>query len=48
MKQEDNIKLLKILFEEGEIAITDNNNMLEFLEFLNQETIKQNTKKRGV
>ena len=45
MKQEDNIKLLKILFEEGEIAITDNNNMLEFLEFLNQEYINNN--KRG-
>lgn len=46
--EEKNIRLLKILFEEGEIAITDNNNMLEFLEFLNQETIKQNTKKRRV
>lgn len=46
--EEKNIRLLKILFEEGAIAITDNNNMLEFLEFLNQETIKQNNKKRGV
>lgn len=45
MKQEDNIRLLKILFEEGEITITDNNNMLEFLEFLNQEYINNN--KRG-
>lgn len=43
--EEKNIKLLKILFEEGEIAITDNNNMLEFLEFLNQEYINNN--KRG-
>lgn len=48
MKQDDNnIKLLKILFEDGSIAITDNNKMLAFLEFLNQETIKQNNKKRG-
>lgn len=43
--EEKNIRLLKILFEEGEIAITDNNNMLEFLEFLNQEYINNN--KRG-
>lgn len=46
MKQdENNIKLLKILFEDGAIAITDNNKMLEFLEFLNQEYINNN--KRG-
>ena len=43
--EEKNIRLLKILFEEGEIAITDNNNMLEFLEFLNQEYI--NNSKTG-
>lgn len=46
--EEKNIKLLKILFEDGAIAITDNGEMLDFLEFLNQETIKQNNKKRGV
>lgn len=40
-----NLKLLKILFEEGAIAITDNEKMLEFLEFLNQEYINNN--KRG-
>ena len=46
MKQdENNISLLKILFEDGAIAITDNNKMLEFLEFLNQEYINNN--KRG-
>lgn len=46
MKQdENNIKLLKILFEDGAIAITDNGEMLEFLEFLNQEYINNN--KRG-
>lgn len=43
--EEKNIRLLKILFEEGEIAITDNGEMLEFLEFLNQEYINNN--KRG-
>lgn len=43
--EEKNIKLLKILFEDGEIIITDNNKMLEFLEFLNQEYINNN--KRG-
>lgn len=43
--EEKNIKLLKILFEDGAIAITDNNKMLEFLEFLNQEYINNN--KRG-
>lgn len=43
--EEKNIRLLKILFEDGAIAITDNNKMLEFLEFLNQEYINNN--KRG-
>lgn len=43
--EEKNIKLLKILFEDGAITITDNNKMLEFLEFLNQEYINNN--KRG-
>lgn len=43
--EEKNIKLLKILFEEGAIAITDNGEMLEFLEFLNKEYINNN--KRG-
>lgn len=43
--EEKNIRLLKILFEEGAIAITDNGEMLEFLEFLNQEYINNN--KRG-
>lgn len=46
--QDKNLKLLELLFKEGSITINNNVDMLEFLEFLNKETIKQNNKKRGV
>lgn len=43
-----NLKLLELLFKEGSITINNNGDMLEFLEFLNKETIKENNKKRRV